>query len=196
MAKLLYQGHGSLRAVTDCGVVLYLDPFAGEGYDLPADVILVTHQHGDHNQLQLPAKKPDCIIWQNSDALSGGEYKAADLHGIHVEAVQAYNKNHPKSECVGFLVTLDGKLVYFAGDTSRTEQMETFAQQHIDYAILPMDGVYNMDIAEASACARLIAAKHSIPTHMAPGRLFDRAAAERFDGPGRLILEPGEEITL
>ena len=116
--------------------------------------------------------------------------------GAMVTPVPAYNKNHPKSECVGFLVTLDGKLVYFAGDTSRTEQMETFAQRHIDYAILPMDGIYNMDIAEASACARLIAAKHSIPTHMAPGRLFDRAAAERFDGPGRLILEPGEEITL
>ena len=60
MAKLLYQGHGSLRAVTDGGVVLYVDPFAGEGYDLPADVILVSHQHGDHNQLQLPAKKPGC----------------------------------------------------------------------------------------------------------------------------------------
>ena len=59
-----------------------------------------------------------------------------------------------------------------------------------------IEGWVPRDIAEASACARLIAAKHSIPTHMAPGRLFDRAAAERFDGPGRLILEPGEEITL
>ena len=196
MAKLLYQGHGSLRAVTDGGVVLYVDPFAGEGYDLPADVILVSHQHGDHNQLQLPAKKPGCIVWQNGNALQNGAYQTADLCGVRVEAVQAYNKNHRRDECVGFLVTLDGKLVYFAGDTSRTEQMETLAARRIDYAFLPCDGVYNMDVAEASACAQLIAAQHSVPIHMAPGKLFDRAAAERFEAPGRLILEPGDEIVL
>ena len=44
MAKLLYQGHGSLRIVTDEEIVIYIDPYAGEGYDLPADLILVTHQ--------------------------------------------------------------------------------------------------------------------------------------------------------
>lgn len=196
MAKLLYQGHGSLRAVTDAGVVLYVDPFAGEGYELPADLILVTHQHGDHNQLQLAAKKPGCIVYQNSDALRNGVYQTAELCGVRVEAVQAYNRNHRKEECVGFLVELDGKLVYFAGDTSRTEQMETFAARKIDYALLPCDGVYNMDLDEASACAELIAARHSIPIHMAPGKLFDRARAERFTGPGRVILEPGEEIEL
>lgn len=196
MAKLLYQGHGSLRAVTDAGIVLYVDPFAGDGYDLPADLILVTHQHGDHNQLQLPAKKPNCIIWQNSDALVGGVYKTETICGLRVEAVQAYNKNHKRDECVGFLVELDGKLVYFAGDTSHTEQMKTFAARSIDYALLPCDGVYNMDLEEASACAKLIAARHSIPIHMAPGQLFDRARAERFTGPGRLILEPGQEIEL
>ena len=86
MAKLLYQGHGSLRAVTDAGIVLYVDPFAGDGYDLPADLILVTHQHGDHNQLQLPAKKSDCIVWQNSDALVGGVYKTETICGLRVEA--------------------------------------------------------------------------------------------------------------
>ena len=196
MAKLLYQGHGSLRAVTDAGVVLYVDPFAGEGYELPADLILVTHQHGDHNQLQLAAKKPGCIVYQNSDALRNGVYQTAELCGVRVEAVQAYNRNHRKEECVGFLVELDGNLVYFAGDTSRTEQMETFAARKIDYALLPCDGVYNMDLDEASVCAELIAARHSIPIHMASGKLFDRARAERFTGPGRVILEAGEEIEL
>ncbi len=37
--KLLYQGHGSLRIVTSEGKVIYVDPYAGEGYDLPADLI-------------------------------------------------------------------------------------------------------------------------------------------------------------
>ncbi len=53
MAKLLYQGHSSLRIVTDSGTVVYIDPFAGEGYNLPADLVLVTHEHFDHNNVRL-----------------------------------------------------------------------------------------------------------------------------------------------
>jgi len=38
MAKLLFQGHGSFRITADDGRVIYVDPYAGEGYDLPADL--------------------------------------------------------------------------------------------------------------------------------------------------------------
>ena len=45
MAKLLYQGHGSYRITADDGRVLYVDPYAGEGYDKPADIVLITHDN-------------------------------------------------------------------------------------------------------------------------------------------------------
>jgi L-ascorbate metabolism protein UlaG (beta-lactamase superfamily) len=48
MAKLSFQGHGSFRIKTDNNLVIYVDPYVGSGYDIPADIILVTHQHGDH----------------------------------------------------------------------------------------------------------------------------------------------------
>ena len=50
---LLYQGHGSLRIITGEGKVIYIDPYAGEGYDLPADLILITHAHQDHTAVKL-----------------------------------------------------------------------------------------------------------------------------------------------
>jgi hypothetical protein len=53
-----------------------------------------------------------------------------------------------------------------------------------------------MDIEEASACAALVNARHSIPYHMALGKLFDRKRAEQLTGPGKLIVEAGEEIVL
>ena len=53
-----------------------------------------------------------------------------------------------------------------------------------------------MDSREASRCADIIRAKHAIPIHMKPGGLFDRAVAETFQAEGRIILEPGECITL
>lgn len=196
MATLLYQGHGSLRMTTDSGKVLYIDPFAGEGYDAPADLILVTHQHHDHNCIDLPAKNPGCVIWQNFDALKNGAYQTLTLDFAVVEAVEAYNHHHKKSECVGYLVTADGVSVYFAGDTGETSEMSRMAERKLDYAVLPMDETYTMDVPEAIHCARQIAAKHAIPVHMSPGKLFDPDRAKQFTAPGALIVKPGESIRL
>ena len=196
MAKLLYQGHGSFRLISQNGTVIYVDPYAGEGYDLPADIILVTHQHGDHNKIDLITQKKDCVIITNAEALDGGKHNSFSVNGIEIEAVGAKNKNHDPKNCVGFIITIDGIKIYAAGDTSKTDQMSNFAEKEIDYALLPCDGVYNMDLKEAAECAELIGAKHNIPIHMKPGELFDRERAEKFDAPNRLIVEAGEEIVL
>ena len=196
MARLLYQGHGSYRIISKDNVVIYIDPYAGEGYEVPADLILVTHQHGDHNQLQLVAKKPSCTIIQESEALLNGQYQSFEVLGIHIQAVAAYNKNHKREDSVGYIVTVDSVKVYCSGDTSTTEEMKDMAAMNLDYALLPIDGIYNMDAREATICAELINAKHSIPIHMKPGALFDRKLAETFTAKKRLIVEAGEEIEL
>ena len=196
---LLYQGHGSLRIVTGEGKVIYIDPYAGDGYDLPADLILITHAHQDHTAVNLIKNRTeDCRIITWKEALVNGEYKTFDLRYATVEAVQAgNNKNHNIRECVGWLITLPGDiLVYATGDTSTTDQMKELADRNIDYAFFVCDGIYNMGTEEAAACARLVNAKHSIPYHMAPGKLFDQSRAEAFDVPGRLIVPVGEEIDL
>ena len=197
--RLLYQGHGSLRIVTSEGKVIYIDPYAGEGYDLRADLILVTHGHSDHNQVKLIKKKnKGCktITWK--DALKKGKYKTFDLGFATVEAVQAGNNpNHNIKSCVGWVITLSGGItLYISGDTSTTDQMAELGERDLHYAFIVCDGIYNMDMDEAIACAKLVNARHSIPYHMAPGKLFDQERAELFDVPNRLIIPAGEEITL
>ena len=196
MTRLLYQGHGSFRLTAKDGTVIYVDPYAGEGYDVPADIILVTHQHGDHNRVDLPARKENFVVITQTEALAGGTHQSLSVNDIGIESVQAYNKNHDPKNCVGYIITIDGIKVYAAGDTSTTEQMTSFSEKELSYALLPCDSVYNMDLVEAAACAALIGAKHNIPIHMKPGALFDRERAERFIAPSRLIVGAGEEITL
>ena len=196
MAKLLYQGHGSFRLNTNTGVVVFIDPYIGSGYDLPADLILVTHQHDDHNQVHLITQKPGCTVISNVEALADGKHNMFSVNGIEIEAVQAENKNHPPDQCVGYIITVDGLKLYFSGDTSITSQMASFAAKKLDYAFLCSDGFYNMSLAEAAECAQLIGARHNVPVHIKPGELFDRSLAEQFNGPNRMIIEPGEEIEL
>jgi L-ascorbate metabolism protein UlaG (beta-lactamase superfamily) len=196
MSKLYYQGHGSYRFTTNDGRVIYFDPFAGDGYDLSADLILVTHDHGDHNQVQLVTQKPDCRVITHEDALSGGKHNHFDVDGIAIEAVEAKNLMHNPKHCVGYILSFDGLKIYCSGDTSKTEQMSGFAARELDYAIFCGDGKFNMGLKEAAECARLIGAKHNIIVHLKPGGLFDRAKAEKWDAPNKLIIEPGEEISL
>ncbi len=199
-AKLLYMGHASIRIQTPEGKVIYIDPYAGEGYEPAADLILVTHGHSDHSAVEKVANRNSgCQVITWAEALEGGEHRTFDLDYVKVEAVEAgYNKNHDVSKCVGYILTLsDGVTVYVTGDTSTTKQMPKLAERKIDYAFYCCDGVYNMDTAEAARCAKTVGAKHNIPYHMIPNNgKYDRKAAESFDAPNRLIMEEGEEIEL
>ncbi len=224
MAQLLYQGHASFRLTLNSGAVIYIDPFAGEDYDRPADLVLITHEHHDHNNLELITCKTGARVIRAADCLNivegqgpaghhpvmimhkrlrFGEEEGADnsnplLAGLTISATEASNANHNSRECVGFLVEVDGVTCYFAGDTSKVPGMNQLAKHPIDYAFYPCDGIYNMDLEEAAACAALVGAKHNTPIHMIAAQkgIFNAARAEAWAAPNKLILTPGTEVAL
>jgi L-ascorbate metabolism protein UlaG (beta-lactamase superfamily) len=197
MAKLYYQGHGSYRIIASNQMVIYIDPFAGDGYDLPADLVLITHEHHDHNDLTKISQKDKCKIIRPETILKNSIYGHESLGEITIQAVPAYNQKHAREECVGYLMLVDGQKIYASGDTSTTDYMKnSLANEAIDYAFFPIDGIYNMDAQEASECARIVGARHSIPIHMKPGALFDQEMAEEFKASGRIILKPGDSLSL
>ena len=194
MAELLYQGHGSYRIVSNEGVVIYVDPYAGEGYDMPADIVIVTHEHSDHNQVDLVTLKDDGVILRNGDLFVDGEYPIKKIKKVMIEGTPAENKNHTREECVGFVMTVDGITLYGAGDTNYYPEMESF--NDLDYALLPVDGIYNMSAQEASRCAHVIDSRYFIPIHTSPTQLYDEDIAKSFKSPHALYMKPGERLKL
>ena len=196
MAKLFYQGHASLRITTNDGKTIFIDPFAGEGYSVPADMVLITHEHYDHNGINLVTLKETSVVIRAKDALIDGQYLDFDYFGVHVQVVPAANKNHQISECVGYLITVDGALLYVAGDTDYLPSMDKLSELNIDYCFLPIDGVFNMGPEEATRCAEIIKPKHLIPYHMKPGCLFDMRQDMKVSYIGAMLVRPNDLIEL
>ena len=200
-AELTYFGHASMKLATPEGKILYIDPFFEGDYSAAADLILETHSHYDHSQLDMiKNRNDDCLVITEKEALAGGKHNSFEHCDVKITAVEAgNNKNHSITNCVGFILEFsDGVKLYVSGDTSKTDQMSELASEKLDYAFFCCDGVYNMGMSEAIDCAKLVAASHSIPYHMIPAdnNGFDRSVAESFDVPGRIILAPGEVLEL
>lgn len=202
--ELTYMGQASLCIVTDNGKVIYIDPYSGDDYSKPADLILVTHEHFDHNAIgKVVNRSEGCRIIRSRDAIIKSKHQKFILDYVTVEPVQAgFNRMHDPNSCVGYVLTFcNGKKVYVSGDTSTTDQMRdgTMAEMKIDYAFLCTDGVYNMDNDEAARAAEMIKAVHTIPYHNSTandGYNFSDKAAEEFAVANKIIVRPGEKIII
>ena len=177
--------HGSLEISTK-GLSIQVDPVTDYGkrteyaVEFPkADVILVTHEHGDH----LDASAIKALTGDNTRiilngagaaALGSGEVIANGGSttlpgGILLEAVPAYNttagreKFHPKGNGNGYVLNIDGLKIYIAGDTEPSPEMENLLG--VDVALLPVNQPYTMTVDQCVKAAGLIAPKTLIPYH-------------------------------
>lgn len=169
-------GHDTFRIVGE--KVIYTDPFQLKktGAMLPADIILITHEHHDHcsseDVKKIQAK--DTVIVAPADCLDklSGNVRVIkpgdkiNVMGIDIEAVPAYNTNkkfHPRANnWVGYIFTMKGQRIYLAGDTDYIPEMKNIK---CDIALLPVSGTYVMTADEAVQAALDIKPKTAIPMH-------------------------------
>ena len=122
-AELLYQGQASMRIVTDEGKVIYIDPYVGEGYDLPADLILVTHTHYDHNGVdRIENRNPDCQIITWKEAIQNGEHP---LYGLPLLLRWLSYGNQHSRLSVGLQQLQDGRPLGAESDGRRGQRGKT-----------------------------------------------------------------------
>jgi L-ascorbate metabolism protein UlaG (beta-lactamase superfamily) len=181
--KITFIGHGTLM-FTFGGQVIHVDPvvqYADYGQLSKADLILITHEHGDHLDLKAVEKlrKPGTQVVLNKVAfgqvagglvMANGEVKT--VAGLTIEAVPAYNlvhkpdsgePFHPRGRGNGYIITFGDKRVYVAGDTENTPEMK--ALPNIDIAFLPMNLPYTMTPEMVADAARAFKPKVLYPYH-------------------------------
>jgi L-ascorbate metabolism protein UlaG (beta-lactamase superfamily) len=192
-------GHASMKIKTSDGKVIYIDPFHGTSvnYSDSADIILVTHAHGDHNQVNLVTQKTGCTIISYTQSNINGTYQSFNVDGIKIYSVAAYNANHNINQCVGYVIEFNGIKLYHAGDTGNIPEMAELADSNITYALLPVDGVFNMSPEEATTAANNIQADYSIPMHTEPPPDdYNETIVARFTPANKLLVRNGETIAL
>jgi len=174
--------HDGFRFEGD-GLVLYTDPYLLSGEESVADLILITHDHGDHCSPDDVAHIQDAqtvIVTTEACAakLSGNIQVVApgdevEVKGIPIQAVPAYNIDKFRSEGVlyhppeagnvGFIFTMGGQRIYHAGDTDNISEMSAV---DVDIALLPVSGKYVMTADEAVEAAGVIKTRLAIPMHI------------------------------
>jgi L-ascorbate metabolism protein UlaG (beta-lactamase superfamily) len=175
--QITFIGHGTLMMRFGATVV-HIDPvsqFADYGTLPKADIVLVTHEHGDHLDPKAiaavgtgkttvlgtetcAAAVPGMVVMKNGDV--------REVAGIRIEAVPAYNLTaafHPKGRGNGYILGYGGKRVYVAGDTENTPEMK--ALTGIDIAFLPMNLPYTMTPEMVADAARAFRPKVLYPYH-------------------------------
>jgi L-ascorbate metabolism protein UlaG (beta-lactamase superfamily) len=165
------------------GRAIYVDPVGGAGLyqGLPrADLILLTHQHGDHLHTGTldSVRGPQVVIVAPQTAYNGlsASLKAltkvlangveTNLLDLTVEAVPAYNlttSHHSKGTGNGYVLTLGGKRLYISGDTEDTPEMR--ALREVDMAFVAMNTPYTMTVAKAVSAVRAFRPKVVYPYH-------------------------------
>jgi L-ascorbate metabolism protein UlaG (beta-lactamase superfamily) len=161
--EITFIGHGTLMLTVN-GKVIHVDPVSDYA-DYPtlpkADLILVTHEHGDHldpKALEAIQAEKTMLVYNEActKKVPGGEVmKNGDVKTIEgittIEAVPAYNivhkrdngqPFHPEGRGNGYVLTFGDTRLYIAGDTENTPEMK--ALQDIDIAFLPMNLPYTM----------------------------------------------------
>jgi len=196
--------HSSVQ-IEHAGKVIQVDPWTVGDLSRakPADLILVTDDPAHHldpkaiQQLRKPGapvvitangkpKVPDGVVLANGET--------ATPAGVKVEAIAAYDlkpgePSHPKGEANGYVITIGGKRLYFAGVTECVPEVR--ALKNIDVAFMPMNiPLQRMTPSATAECVKAFAPKIVYLYH------YDQLAAARLVNPKATAEGPAGGLTV
>ena len=179
--RISWLGHACFLLETNQGTRLITDPYEPGGYggavgyspiNLEADIVTVSHQHADHNNIQ--DFKNSLIVSEEGKTL---------VKNIEIKGILSYHdkdKGQSRGENIIFTIWADGlKVVHFGDLGEKDIDLASFSD--IDIAIVPVGGTFTIDAVEASQLIREISPKITIPMHYKTPKLgFDIDGVDKF----------------
>lgn len=200
MGKISYLGHSAFEVLSG-GKTIFVDPWltgnpaaAKKVSEISAaDLILVTHDHGDHglqDAIEIATRTKAILVGiyelavhatsmgvKDSVGLNIGG--TANIKGVNVTMVQAFHSSG-KGSPVGFIFDAGEGGIYHLGDTSLFQDMKLIGEVYKPkIALVPVGGYYTMGPEEAAIAVSLIKPKVAIPMHYKTFPVLAQTA-ERF----------------
>lgn len=204
--------HASLVLETPAGAI-YVDPVGGPepySYLPPPDLILITHEHGDHFDLEtieaVLGEETEIIanpavldmlpenLATRARALANGE--SDNFRDIAIEAIPAYNTTpdrlqyHPQGRDNGYILTIGERRVYIAGDTEDIPEMRELSDIFI--AFVPMNLPFTMTEAQAASGVAAFLPTYVYPYHYGESDLdlFEELLMDEIGGGTDVVRGP------
>jgi L-ascorbate metabolism protein UlaG (beta-lactamase superfamily) len=226
---LTWLGHSAFRIDTAAGKRIYVDPFLHGNPKCPeneqeperADVVAVTHGHGDHvgDTVAIAQTLGATVVAQvelagwlgaqgvAADKLVGfNKGGTVDVGGATITMTNAFHSNSAPDgsyggEAAGYVIAVeDGATLYFAGDTCVFGDMELIARIYKpDVVVIPIGDHYTMGPREAAVALELLGAKRCVPCHWGTFPVLTGTPQELQGlAPSVTVeqLEPGDSVAV
>ncbi|WP_018466497.1 metal-dependent hydrolase [Calidithermus timidus] len=187
MLELRYIGHSAVY-LSDGTTRIVIDPFitgnpkATVGVEaVEADLILVTHAHGDHWGDALALSKKGGLLVSSAEIAAYAEQRGARVQSMNIGGTYRFKGGwlkwtpawHSSSfpdgtyggTPMGVVLELGGKRIYHAGDTTLFSDMRLIGEMGLDLALLPIGDNWTMGPDEALKALELLRPKQVVPIH-------------------------------
>jgi len=162
MIKIRWHGHACFEISNDLTIVT--DPHDGSSIGIKppgvkADIVLVSHDHYDHNKVRMVEK-------EGTERIEGGEKKIQDVTIKSIGAYHDKEKGSRRGDITIFIFTIEGITFCHLGDLGHILDDEKVKEMgDIDILFIPVGGVFTIDGKEALEICRKIRPKVIVPMH-------------------------------
>jgi L-ascorbate metabolism protein UlaG (beta-lactamase superfamily) len=166
--KIKWYGHSAFMITSDHGVKIITDPYESGGYGGQlsygqikdqADIVSISHDHADHNDIKSLSGSPDIV--KNSGSQTA--------KGISIKGISTYHDSSRGSERgtnTVFTFSIDGMKICHLGDLGHILDKKDLSEiGPVDILLIPVGGYFTIDPKEATKVAEQIKPRVLIPMH-------------------------------